>query len=42
MTWIKGGTDTQISIVYKLDDENTATLISLQDFYTNNYDKIIK
>lgn len=27
--------------MYTLDDENTATLHSLQDFYINNYDKII-
>lgn len=41
MIFVKGGSDTRVSIVYRLNDENTATLISLQDFYTSNYDKII-
>lgn len=41
MTYVKGGTDSQISIVYRLDDENTAALISLRDFYISNYDKVV-
>ena len=41
MTLTNNDNDEQINIVYKLDDENAATLISLQDFYTSNYDKII-
>lgn len=41
MTYVKGDTNLSSAIVYKLDDENTAILISLRDFYTSNYDKII-
>lgn len=41
MTFVKGGSDMQVSIVYRLDDENTATLISLRDFYIGNYEKIV-
>lgn len=41
MAYVKGGTDSQISIVYRLDDENTAALISLRDFYMSNYDKVV-
>ena len=41
MTRTSSSNDEWVNIAYILDDENTATLISLQDFYTNNYNKII-
>ena len=36
-----GSSPTIERYVYTLDDENSAELVSLQNFYINNYDKII-
>lgn len=41
MIAVDDGSDESPRIIYGLDDENTITLISLQDFYINNYSKII-
>lgn len=41
MILIQDGSDENARGIYKLDDENTAILISLQNFYLNNYGKII-